>query len=128
MTRFRPLRDSCENMYSVNESSFAVPSQYHVLEPIGQGVYGLVCSALNKSSGEHVAIKKIEKAFDHIMFTKRALRELRILRYLNHDNIIQIRDVYVSGGKTDFQDIYIVSEILDTDLASILKSRQILSD
>lgn len=34
-----------------------------------------------------VAIKKIEKAFEHSTFTKRTLRELKILRLLQHDNV-----------------------------------------
>jgi len=34
-----------------------------------------------------VAIKKIEKAFEHKVFTKRTLRELKILRLLKHENV-----------------------------------------
>jgi serine/threonine protein kinase len=34
-----------------------------------------------------VAIKKIEKAFEHKIFTKRTLRELRLLRLLKHENV-----------------------------------------
>ena len=34
-----------------------------------------------------VAIKKIEKAFEHKIFTKRTLRELKILRLLQHENV-----------------------------------------
>ena len=34
-----------------------------------------------------IAIKKIEKAFEHKIFTKRTLRELKILRLLNHENV-----------------------------------------
>ena len=37
-----------------------------------------------------VAIKKIEKAFEHKIFTKRTLRELKILRYMKHENIISV--------------------------------------
>lgn len=34
-----------------------------------------------------VAIKKIEKAFEHKVFTKRTLRELKMLRLLAHENV-----------------------------------------
>ena len=34
-----------------------------------------------------VAIKKIERAFEHPLFAKRTLRELRILRLLSHENV-----------------------------------------
>eukprot|EP00435_Cladocopium_sp_Y103_P069292 s636_g33.t1 len=36
-------------------------------------------------------MKKIENAFEHITFTKRTLRELRILRHLRHENLIDVR-------------------------------------
>ncbi len=35
-----------------------------------------------------VAIKKIEKAFEHRIYTKRTLRELKLLRFLKHENIM----------------------------------------
>lgn len=37
-----------------------------------------------------MAIKKIEKAFEHRVFAQRTLRELKILRLLDHDNVINI--------------------------------------
>lgn len=37
-----------------------------------------------------VAIKKIEKAFEHKIFTKRTLRELRLLRLLRHENVLKL--------------------------------------
>ena len=42
-----------------------------------------------KAIGESnlVAIKKIEKAFEHKIFTKRTLRELKLLRLLRHENV-----------------------------------------
>jgi hypothetical protein len=38
-----------------------------------------------------VAIKKIERAFDHKVFMQRTLRELKIQRLLQHENIIGVR-------------------------------------
>jgi serine/threonine protein kinase len=43
-----------------------------------------------------VAIKKIEKAFEHAIFTKRTLRELKILRLLAHENVIVLSDMFRS--------------------------------
>lgn len=42
---------------------------------------------IKEGEGKMVAIKKIEKAFEHKIFTKRTLRELKILRLLNHENV-----------------------------------------
>ncbi|CAK8998420.1 Extracellular signal-regulated kinase 1 (ERK1) (MAP kinase 1) [Durusdinium trenchii] len=109
-------------------SNFQAPQRFTVLEAVGQGAYGVVCSAQDEVTGDTVAIKKIESAFDDITFAKRTLRELKILRHLRHENLIDIRYVFLPGLKSNFEDIYVISELMETDLASILKSPQPLSD
>jgi len=114
--------------YMVHGTSFELSKRYTVLEPVGQGAYGIVCAAQDENTNEHIAIKKIENAFEHITFTKRTLRELRILRHLRHENIIDVRSIFLPGIKQEFEDIYVISELMETDLASILKSSQPLTD
>jgi len=114
--------------YVVHGTKFEAPKRYIILEPVGQGAYGVVCSAEDEEKSETVAIKKIENTFEHLTFAKRTLRELRILRHLQHENLIDIRHVFMPGVKESFEDIYVVSELMETDLASILKSPQPLSD
>ena len=46
--------------------SFNVSEQYDIQDVVGEGAYGVVCSALHKPSGQKVAIKKITP-FDHSM-------------------------------------------------------------
>jgi serine/threonine protein kinase len=60
---------------------------------LGSGAYGVVVSVVDTSTGERLAIKKIEKAFDHPTFTKRTLRELKIMRLLAHENILGIKSI-----------------------------------
>jgi len=105
-----------------------VSKRYTVLEPVGQGAYGIVCAAKDEVTSEHIAIKKIENTFEHITFTKRTLRELRILRHLRHENLIDVRSIFLPGVKAEFDDIYVISELMETDLASILKSAQPITD
>jgi len=117
------------SVYMVHGTKFEVCTRYTVLEPVGQGAYGIVCAAQDEEKDEQsVAIKKIENAFEHLSFTKRTLRELRILRHLRHENLIDVKNVFLHGDKTEFQDIYVISELMETDLASILKSSQPLTD
>ncbi|KAG2117230.1 kinase-like domain-containing protein [Suillus discolor] len=56
---------------------FNVGTQYQVLDVVGEGAYGIVCSAVHRPSGRKVAIKKIAP-FDHSMFCLRTLRELKL--------------------------------------------------
>jgi mitogen-activated protein kinase 1/3/mitogen-activated protein kinase 6 len=95
---------------------------------MGQGAYGVVCAATDEVSGKHCALKKIESAFEHITFTKRTLRELRILRNMNHENVIGIESLFLPEDRKSFEDIYVVQELMETDLTSILKSSQPLTD
>jgi mitogen-activated protein kinase 1/3 len=39
--------------------SFNVSEQYDIQDVVGEGAYGVVCSAMHKPSGQKVAIKKI---------------------------------------------------------------------
>lgn len=114
--------------FKVSGSKFEVPAHYTVLEPVGRGAYGVVCSAQNNESGEYCAIKKIENVFEDISFSKRTLRELRILRQLKHENIIDITDIFIPQDYAGFSDVYVVSALMETDLTSILRSSQPLND
>ena len=75
-----------------------------------------------------MAIKKIDKAFEHKIFAKRTLRELRLLKLLKHENIINIETLILPKSREEFEDVYVVSEMMDTDLTSIIKSDQPLTE
>ena len=59
---------------------------------MGGGAYGVVCAALNKANGQKVAIKKIPNAFDDLIDAKRILREIKLLRFFDHENIVKLVD------------------------------------
>ena len=107
---------------------FDVDAQYSLLDVVGQGAYGVVCAALDEDSGETVAIKKITNAFEHELYAKRTLREIRLLRLLKHDNLIGLKIILPPLKSDGFKDLYIISELMETDLSSIIKSPQPLSD
>lgn len=119
------------NIYMVLGSKFEVDKRYEVIDPVGSGAYGVVVAAKDVEAEEEnnlVAIKKIEKAFEHKVFAQRTLRELKILRLLQHDNVIGIKTLLQPKNRKDFNEIYVVSELMETDLAQIIKSNQPLSD
>ncbi|KAK9081005.1 hypothetical protein Syun_030685 [Stephania yunnanensis] len=104
------------------------PKYVPPIMPIGRGAYGIVCSVLNSESNEMVAIKKIANAFDNRMDAKRTLREIKLLRHLDHENVIGIRDVIPPPIREAFSDVYIATELMDTDLHQIIRSNQELSE
>jgi len=94
----------------------------------------MVCSAFDTLSNERVAIKKISGIFSNVvlqsrpeLIPKRILREIHILRNFSHDNIIQLR--YIERPlSSDFDEIYIVMDLMETDLDRIIQSNQEINE
>lgn len=117
--------------YQVMGSTFELPSQFEIVNVVGSGAYGVVVAVRNKAGDPsecQYAIKKIEKAFEHKVFAQRTLRELKIMRLLNHENVLQICNILLPEKRRDFLEIYVISELMETDLAQIIKSPQALTD
>jgi serine/threonine protein kinase len=113
--------------FRISDLTFEVPSRYTLVEPVGQGAYGVVVAGIDTETKEKIAVKRIEGVFDHLTFARRTLRELRILRHLRHENVTSVRDVFVIGNRSSFGSVYVISDLMETDLASILKSGQVIS-
>lgn len=78
-----------------------------------------------------VAIKKMTKVLDDLVDGRRILREVKVLRHLQgHPNVIRLLEVRRPPSAADVantaaaDDIYLVTELMDTDLAALLKSSQ----
>jgi serine/threonine protein kinase len=134
MTHYSKYRNTSLTLKKkkVNNSTFEIDDNYEIIDAIGQGAYGIVVAAKDKNATKkeksHVAIKKIEKAFEHKIFTKRTLRELKILRLLKHENVVSISTLLLPKSREEFEDIYVCMPLMETDLASIIKSPQALTD
>lgn len=72
---------------------FHLPIKYSLSKLLGRGSYGVVCAGVNTETGEKVAIKKVIKLFREKAETKRLLREIRLLKYFDHDNVIKVKDL-----------------------------------
>ncbi|XP_038714618.1 mitogen-activated protein kinase 3-like [Tripterygium wilfordii] len=115
--------------YNIFGNLFEVTAKYGPpIMPIGRGAYGIVCSLMNTETQEMVAIKRIVNAFDNHMDAKRTLREIKLLLHFDHENVLAIRDVIPPPLRREFTDVYIVMELMDTDLHQIIQSNQGLSE
>ncbi|KAH7701034.1 cyclin-dependent kinase 7 [Aphelenchoides avenae] len=99
-------------------------SKYEKIKHLGEGQFANVYKAKNLETGEIVAIKKIKlgsraEARDGINRT--ALREIKLLQEIHHDNIINLRDV--TGDKTN---VSLVFDFMETDLENVIKDRSII--
>lgn len=88
----------------------------------------MVISCHDHLTGESVAVKKIARAFENIIDSKRVCREIKLLRHLEHENLMSICDIVQPSSFPTFTDVYIVSPLMETDLHRIIYSRQDLTD
>jgi cyclin-dependent kinase-like len=75
-------------------------NKYEILGIVGEGAYGVVYKAKDKHSGEYgiisklVAIKKFKETDEDEIVKKSTMREVKILRMLKHENIVQMKEAF----------------------------------
>ncbi|CAN1145471.1 Cyclin-dependent kinase C-1 [Linum perenne] len=112
--------------------------KFEKLEQIGEGTYGQVYMAREIATGEIVALKKIRMDNEREGFPITAIREIKILMKLHHDNVIKLKEIVTSpvpvitlqvlrrmnkanlaNGNKYRGGIYMVFEYMDHDLAGL---------
>ncbi|ORX90871.1 Pkinase-domain-containing protein [Basidiobolus meristosporus CBS 931.73] len=88
---------------------------YERLEQVGEGTYGKVFKARNITSNTVVALKRIKVDSEKDGFPLTALREIKLLQSLSHQNIIQLPEISFHKGS-----LYMVFEYMDYDLTGFL--------
>jgi serine/threonine protein kinase len=108
-------------------TEYGEASQYQIQEVIGKGSYGVVAAAVDTRTGERVAIKKINDVFEHVSDATRILREIKLLRLLRHPDIVEIKHIMLPPSRREFQDIYVVFELMESDLHQVIKANDDLT-
>nr|XP_058132121.1 mitogen-activated protein kinase 15 isoform X2 [Dasypus novemcinctus] len=103
-----------------------VAQRYLLKRRLGKGAYGIVWKAVDRRTGEVVAIKKIFDAFRDQTDAQRTFREIMLLQeFGGHPNIIRLLDVLRAAND---RDIYLVFESMDTDLNAVIRKGRLLQD
>mmetsp|Transcript_365 Transcript_365/g.609 ORF Transcript_365/g.609 Transcript_365/m.609 type:complete len:311 (-) Transcript_365:40-972(-) len=89
--------------------------RYQKMEKIGEGTYGIVYKARDRVSGEIIALKKIRLEAEDEGIPSTAIREISLLKELQHPNIVRLYDVVHTERK-----LTLVFEFLDQDLKKYL--------
>jgi len=97
--------------------------KYIVLEHIGEGSFGKVYKARRKNTGFTVAMKFITKHGKSEKDIRNLRQEIKILRTLNHENIILMFDAF----ETD-REFCVVTEYAQGELFDILQDDQRLTE
>jgi len=117
-----------KHSFTIAGSEFIIDERYEYIKQIGVGAYGVVISCYDKKTNRNVAIKKVGNAFEDLIDAKRIVREIKLLRYFQHDNIVSLIDIQKPPNRTGFEDIYIITDLMETDLHRVIYSRQELTD
>ncbi|GKY93737.1 cyclin-dependent kinase 5 [Mayamaea pseudoterrestris] len=89
--------------------------RYQKMEKIGEGTYGVVYKSKDRVTGEIVALKKIRLEAEDEGIPSTAIREISLLKELQHPNIVRLYDVVHTERK-----LTLVFEFLDQDLKKYL--------
>ncbi|GAX10790.1 mitogen-activated protein kinase 1/3 [Fistulifera solaris] len=115
--------------FPAGKHTFTVDERYTMIRTIGSGAYGVVISAKDSKTDKNCAIKMVPKAFSDEIDAKRILREIKLLKHMRHENIVQLVDMMPPNVQylEDFRDVYLVTDLMETDLHRIIYSKQKLS-
>jgi len=95
--------------------------------PIGYGAFGVVWSVTDPRDGKRVALKKMSNVFQNVVSALRVYRELRMLSHFHHENVLSAQDILQPGHIEFLQEIYVVTELMQSDLHKIIVSPQPLT-
>ncbi|KAM0880608.1 hypothetical protein ACQ4PT_033449 [Festuca glaucescens] len=114
-----PLRPPLSSSLAAGRNVIArsCPPQYEKVEKIGEGTYGVVYKAKDRYTNETIALKKIRLEQEDEGVPSTAIREISLLKEMQHRNIVRLQDV-VHNEKC----IYLVFEYLDLDLKKHMDS------
>ncbi len=129
----------------VGDTRFTILKRYQNPKPIGSGAQGIVCAAYDSITQQNVAIKKLSRPFQNVTHAKRAYREFKLMKLVNHKNVslnidrflmkskghhqFQLIDPQIIGllnaftpqkSLEEFLDLYIVMELMDANLCQVI--------
>uniref|UniRef100_A0A336LWE1 cyclin-dependent kinase n=1 Tax=Culicoides sonorensis TaxID=179676 RepID=A0A336LWE1_CULSO len=97
---------------------------YNKIDKIGEGTYGIVYRAVNKTTKQFVALKRIRLDNESEGVPSTAIREIALLKELQHHSIVRLEDVVLANDS-----LYLVFECLDMDLKRMLdKSKHLFTE
>ena len=105
----------CVKMSSSAPGTAARLDDFTKIEKIGEGTYGVVFKGRNKKTGQIVAMKKIRLESEEEGVPSTAIREISLLKELQHPNIVCLQDVIMQENR-----LYLIFEFLTMDLKKFI--------
>lgn len=94
-------------------------ARFEMLEgKLGEGTYGTVYKAVDKQTQQIVALKKIKLEHADEGIPSTAIREISLLRELEHPTIVKLQDIVHGTNK-----LYLVFEYFNLDMKKYLDKK-----
>ena len=93
--------------------------KYEKLQQVGEGTYGVVYRAKDVDTGDIYALKEIKLESEDEGIPSTAIREIALLKELQHPNIVRLVNVLHTDRK-----LTLVFEFLDQDLKKLLDNHK----
>ena len=124
--QFPSVEESLNNRIPWKEWKCNDTNEYEKIKSVGKGTYGKVYKAIYKKGTKDqkiVALKQVQ-IFDN-NFPLPALREILLMKKLNHKNILKLQEVLFTSPKDKNKNkgnVYLVFPYMDYDFYGIIKS------
>ena len=111
-------QDGTTNEIQEDDQEKEILDKYTKIDKVGEGTYGVVYKCQNKQTGQYVALKKIRLENEEEGIPSTAIREISILKQMNHMGIVKLIET-INGEKK----LYLIFEFLDYDLKKFLDAK-----
>jgi len=121
------LNPSHQSWHTGGQTPTTPSTDFQPDRPIGYGAFGVVWSVTDPRDGKRVALKKLPNVFQSLVSSKRVFRELKMMRFFKHENVLSCLDILQPPPLDYFTEIYLITELMQSDLHKIIVSPQQLS-
>ena len=122
--RFPSVEDSLKGRIPYNKWKCNEPKDYDYIKKVGEGTFGVVYKAKNKKDQKIVALKLVKLSEDY-GFPVPALREILIMKGLNHKNILKLEEILCtspSEKNNNRGNVYLVFPYMEHDFSGLRMS------
>lgn len=113
-----------DNQFDKIKQDFNIlSSAYDIIEPVGEGAYGYVVKALYKKKNIYCAIKKTCIREQGLSFAKKIVREISLLTYMKHPNIVELKQIEVEIDEINkCTNVYLIFDLYSSDLWKLVRA------
>jgi len=118
-----------ENPIDEQKKLFQIDEEkYEFVKKIGHENFDIKCKIIDKKTKRPLIMRKSCSAFNNPHYAKCLVREIYMLKFFDHENIVKLVDIVKPEAQTNSKDISFITEDMECSLHQIIASKQTLTD